>query len=100
MTTSAPSSANRTATARPIRFAAPVTSATRPCNGAPDLAIFPSNTNLRLYYIRVQQTSPPVLPLFRSTLPRTDKNVPPTLQSHYAGGLMHLDLLAIAAHPD
>src|SRR5229473_6713841 len=36
MTTSAPSSASRNATARPSRFAAPVTRATCPCNDSPD----------------------------------------------------------------
>src|SRR5260370_25257651 len=48
----------------------------------------------------VGQAFLPVFCLLQPTFQRTDKNVCPTLQSLDAGGLMNLDLLAIAAHPD
>src|SRR6266850_3258105 len=100
MTTSAPSSANRTATARPIRFAAPVTSATRPCKAPSGFASF-SIMFESVTVTHSRRTGIPACPLyFPLTSQRTDKNVRPTLQSQAAGGLMHLDLLAIAAHPD
>src|SRR5216684_6435849 len=77
MMTSAPSLARRTARARPMRLAAPVTSATRPCN-----ASFMSNG-------KVAQDSQKWL---------SHQGV---LESARRGGApMKLDLLAIAAHPD
>src|SRR5712691_2952245 len=100
MTTSAPSSARRNPTARPSRFAAPVTRATRPCNDSTDFLpysiIFESET-----VAHSRRTNILACILSSSTNSRsTDKNVRPTLQSQAAGGPMHLDLLAIAAHPD
>src|SRR6266852_1195488 len=77
MMTSAPSAARRSATARPMRLAAPVTSATRPCN-----ASVMSNG-------KVAQDSQKWL---------SHQGV---LESARRGGAsMKLDLLAIAAHPD
>src|SRR6267378_48988 len=84
MTTSAPSSARRRATARPSRFAAPVTRATCPCNDSPD---FPPHSII---------FEPETVAHSRTTGILACS----TLQSLDAGGRMNLDLLAIAAHPD
>src|SRR5882762_6569879 len=103
MTTSAPSSARRRATARPSRFAAPVTRATCPCSDSPDFLpyfiIFEPETvahSRRTGILACLLSS-----VFLNQLSRGQTRLSVLPYNHLdAGGRMNLDLLAIAAHPD
>src|SRR5712664_2133910 len=96
MTTSAPSSASRSATARPSRFADPVTRATRPAKDSPLFADDIIENNTTAY--KLQNSLEFVARLHSARVPTTPSAK--LLESAEAGGPMNLDLLAIAAHPD
>src|SRR5713226_3299308 len=99
MTTSAPSSARRSATARPRRFADPVTRAMRPCNDStdflPDSIVFEPETvaHSRRTGIPACLLSSPI------NFAEDRQECLSYLTILKAGGRMNLYLLAIAAHP-
>src|SRR6266851_5785185 len=91
MTTSAPSSANRNATARPNRFAAPVTRATRPSRESRFCGVGS--------VMAQDDTIATKCPPFTCVTARSaSQRIQPDRMG--GGGGMNLDLLAIAAHPD
>src|SRR6266404_4288737 len=93
MTTSAPSSARRSATARPRRFADPVTRETCP---AKDMLFFADDMTANDTTARqAAEPLPPFARCRRANMPRVE-----LIESTATGGVMNLDLLAIAAHPD
>src|SRR5229473_7558018 len=101
MMTSAPSSASRNATARPSRFAPPVTRATRPCKEDSGFLLYSIICEPETVAHSRRTGIPACLFSFPAKLFRGQTRMPVlTYNHHYSGGRMNLDVLAIAAHPD